>query len=52
MKINIGFLGDIVGRSGRNFVKENISKIKNNYNLQLLIACFRHRDTFLKDFFE
>ena len=38
MKINIGFLGDIVGRSGRNFVKENISKIKNNYNLQLLIA--------------
>ena len=38
MKINIGFLGDIVGRSGRNFVKENISKIKNNYNLQLLIG--------------
>ena len=38
MKINIGFLGDIVGRSGRNFVKENIEKIKNDYKLQLLIA--------------
>ena len=38
MKINIGFLGDIVGRSGRNFVKENISKIKNDYKLQLLIS--------------
>ncbi len=38
MVINIGFLGDIVGRSGRNFVKENISKIKKDYNLDILIA--------------
>lgn len=38
MDINIGFLGDIVGRSGRNFVKQNIKNIKSNYNLDLLIA--------------
>ncbi len=38
MIIHIGFLGDIVGRSGRNFVKSNINFIKQQYNLDLLIA--------------
>ncbi|MGI6680655.1 MAG: TIGR00282 family metallophosphoesterase [Bdellovibrionota bacterium] len=38
MILKIGFLGDIVGKSGRNFVKTSIESIKKEYSLDVLIA--------------
>ncbi len=36
--MRIAFIGDIVGRPGRRIIKENLSKIKNEYNIDFVIA--------------
>jgi len=36
--INVLFIGDIVGEAGRQVVKENITALKNEYQLDLVIA--------------
>ncbi|MGE0051209.1 MAG: YmdB family metallophosphoesterase [Arcobacter sp.] len=36
--MRIGFIGDIVGRPGRKIIKENLSKIKEEYNIDFVIA--------------
>lgn len=38
IELNIVFLGDIVGRSGREAVKDQIAKIKSKYNPDFIIA--------------
>lgn len=34
----IGFIGDIVGRPGRKIIKENLAKLRNEYNIDFIIA--------------
>ena len=36
--MRIGFIGDIVGRPGRKIIKENLSKIKEEFNIDFVIA--------------
>lgn len=36
--MRIGFIGDIVGRPGRKIIKENLAKIRDEYNLDYVIA--------------
>ena len=36
--MRIGFIGDIVGRPGRKIIKENLSKIKEEYKIDFVIA--------------
>ena len=36
--MRIGFIGDIVGRPGRKIIKENLLKIKEEYNIDFIIA--------------
>ncbi len=36
--MRIAFIGDIVGRPGRKIIKENLSKIKDEYNIDFVIA--------------
>lgn len=36
--MRIAFIGDIVGRPGRKIIKENLSKIKEEYNIDFVIA--------------
>ena len=36
--MRIGFIGDIVGRPGRKIIKENLTKIKNEYGIDFVIA--------------
>lgn len=36
--MKIAFIGDIVGRPGRKIIKENLSKIKEEYNIDFVIA--------------
>lgn len=36
--MRIAFIGDIVGRPGRKIVKENLSKIRSEYNIDFVIA--------------
>ena len=36
--MRIAFIGDIVGRPGRKIIKENLSKIRNEYNIDFVIA--------------
>jgi len=36
--LRIAFIGDIVGRPGRKIIKENLSKIKEQYNIDFVIA--------------
>ena len=36
--MRIAFIGDIVGRPGRKIIKENLSKIKEQYNIDFVIA--------------
>ena len=36
--LKILFLGDIVGRPGRNFVKERLTRLKSEFNVDLIIA--------------
>jgi len=36
--LRIAFIGDIVGRPGRKIIKENLSKIKEEYNIDFVIA--------------
>ncbi len=36
--MRIGFIGDIVGRPGRNIIKENLLKIKDKFNIDFVIA--------------
>uniref|UniRef100_UPI004047EE05 TIGR00282 family metallophosphoesterase n=1 Tax=Aliarcobacter sp. TaxID=2321116 RepID=UPI004047EE05 len=36
--MRIAFIGDIVGRPGRKIIKENLSKIKKEYNIDFVIA--------------
>lgn len=36
--LRIAFIGDIVGRPGRKIIKENLSKIKDEYNIDFVIA--------------
>ncbi|XOB62828.1 TIGR00282 family metallophosphoesterase [Campylobacterota bacterium DY0563] len=36
--MRIAFIGDIVGRPGRKIIKENLSKIRDEYNIDFVIA--------------
>jgi 2',3'-cyclic-nucleotide 2'-phosphodiesterase len=36
--LKIAFIGDIVGRPGRKIIKENLTKIKNEYGIDFVIA--------------
>lgn len=36
--MRIGFIGDIVGRPGRKIIKENLTKIRNEYEIDFIIA--------------
>ena len=36
--MRIGFIGDIVGRPGRKIIKENLIKIKAEFNIDFIIA--------------
>jgi len=36
--VRIAFIGDIVGRPGRKIIKENLSKIRTEYNIDFVIA--------------
>ncbi|QKF81127.1 TIGR00282 family metallophosphoesterase [Halarcobacter ebronensis] len=36
--MRIAFIGDIVGRPGRKIIKENLEKIRKNYNIDFVIA--------------
>ena len=36
--MRIGFIGDIVGRPGRKIIKENLAKIKKEYEIDFVIA--------------
>lgn len=36
--MRIAFIGDIVGRPGRKIIKENLSKIRSEYNIDFVIA--------------
>ena len=36
--MRIGFIGDIVGRPGRKIIKENLIKIKKEFEIDFVIA--------------
>ena len=36
--MRIGFIGDIVGRPGRKIIKENLTKIKKEFEIDFVIA--------------
>ena len=36
--MKIGFIGDIVGRPGRKIIKQNLQKLKNDFNIDFVIA--------------
>ena len=36
--MRIGFIGDIVGRPGRKIIKENLTKIKKEFEIDFVVA--------------
>jgi len=36
--MRVAFIGDIIGRPGRNHIKKELKKIRNNYNIDFVIA--------------